>query len=60
MTSLGPQLIKLPMTEMEVKELANKLLEIPDFPQCIGAIDSTHIEIKEPSEHYSDYINRKT
>ena len=45
---------------MKVKELVNKFLEIHGFPQRIGAINCTHIQIKEPNEHYSDYINRKT
>ena len=57
---LGPQLIKLPKTEIKVKELVNQLLGIHGFLQCIGAIGGTHVEIKEPNEHYSDCINRKT
>ena len=48
-TFLGPQLTKLPKTEMEVKELVNQFLVIHGFLQCIGAIDSTHVEIKEPN-----------
>ena len=58
-TFLGPQFVKLPKTEMEVKELANNFLETHSPPQCIRAIGVTHIEIKEPNKHYSDYINRK-
>ena len=46
-TFLGPQLIKFPKTEMEVKELVNKFLETYGFTQCIGAIDSIHTETKE-------------
>ena len=45
---------------MEVKELVNTFLERHGFLQRIGAIDGTHIETKEPNEHYSNYINRKT
>ena len=56
---LGPQLIKLLKTELEVKELVNKFLETHGFPQCIEGIDCTNTEIKEPNKHYSNYINRK-
>ena len=55
----GPKLIRLPATEGEVQELTDGYLEAHGFPQCIGAIDGTHIEIAQPSEHYSDFINRK-
>ena len=56
---VGPKLIRLPITEREVQELTAEYLEAHGFPLCIGAIDGTHIEIAEPSEHYSDFINRK-
>ena len=41
---LGPELIKLPTTENNVKELTN--LETREIPQCIGTIYDTHIEIQ--------------
>ena len=59
MMFVGPKLIRLPATEGEVQELTDGYLEAHGFPQCIGAIDGTHIEIAQPSEHYSDFINRK-
>ena len=52
-TFMGPKLIRLPTTEGQVQELAH------GFPQCIGVIDGTLVEIAEPSEYYSDFINRK-
>ena len=39
--------------------MTSEYLEVHGFPQCIGAIDGTHIAIAEPSEHYADVINRK-
>lgn len=44
---------------MEIEELCHKFSETHAFLQCIGAIDSTYVEIKGPNEHYSDNINRK-
>lgn len=56
---LGQKYIKLPSTPEEVEYLTSNYLKHHGFPQCIGAIDGTHVEIKQPMENYSDFINRK-
>ena len=56
---LGPTYIRLPQTVEEVEYLSSSFLKVHDFPKCIGAIDGTHIPIKQPSENGSDFINRK-
>ena len=56
---LGPKYIKLPLTEEEVNDKTTHFFECFSVPQCLGAIDGTHIEIKQPSNNSSEYINRK-
>ena len=47
------------MNEDSVKEKVLGFFMAFSVPQCLGAIDGTHIVIKQPLSNYSDYINRK-
>ena len=58
-TFVGPKLTRLPTIEGEVQELTDGYWKAHSFPQCIGVIDKTHIEIAEPSKLCSDFINGK-
>ena len=59
---LNPYLVKRFMDEsLYISWLSVRFFFIlyKQFRQCIGPIDSIHIEIKEPKEDYSDFINPK-
>lgn len=56
---LGPSYITLPTAEHDVKEKVTNFFNAFGIPQCLGAVDGTHIEIKQPSLNSSDYVNRK-
>lgn len=55
---LGPDYIRTPRTEPEVKDLVFNFQQTHGMPQCLGAIDCTHIEIKQPLAKSTDYLNR--
>lgn len=59
-TFLGPKYIQLPFTEDAVESKVKDFFERHLVPQCLGAIDGTHIEIKQPLCNSTDYINRKS
>ena len=56
---IGPEYIHLPTTEKDVKDLVARFHLAHGFPQCLGAIDCTHVEIKQPKANITEYINKK-
>ena len=56
---LGPEYITLPLTEPAVADLTSRFYLNYGIPQCIGAVDGTHIDIQQPRSNSSDFINRK-
>ena len=56
---LRSKLIALPTSNQDVESLAANFYRHHGFPQCIGAVDGTHIFIQQPSTNSVDFINRK-
>lgn len=59
MEVLGKGFISIPHDEEGIVQLASQYYSKHGFPQCIGAVDGTHIRIKQPKGKSSEYINRK-
>lgn len=57
--NLSSQLIKFPTTEEDVREAVTHFAAKYHIPQCLGAIDGTHIPIQTPSSDSQAYVNRK-
>ncbi|VEN55391.1 unnamed protein product [Callosobruchus maculatus] len=51
--------IKLPKTPDEWRKEAELFEQVSGFPNCIGAIDAKHVEIKKPAHSGSFYFNYK-
>ena len=56
-TQMGPKYINLPQTEEAVNEKVTNFYKAFSIPQCLGAVDGTHIAIKQPSVNSVDFIN---
>ncbi|CAI6359314.1 unnamed protein product [Macrosiphum euphorbiae] len=55
---LAPVFITWP-NEEKVEEIKNGFFSNSTFPNVLGAIDGTHINIPAPHEHQETYVNRK-
>ena len=51
--------MKVPKSTEDVGHSSSLLLETHGFPQCLGAIDGTHVEVIEILHCYTDYIKQK-
>ena len=58
-THLASTYIKLPTSEQEVQASAANFFKRFGFPQCLGAVNGTHISILKPNGNPTAYINRK-
>jgi hypothetical protein len=54
-----PLWIKFPSTKEEFEGAKADWQVLYKFPCAIGALDCTHIQIRKPSAHGDEYINRK-
>lgn len=56
---LAPQIIKFPRTAEEQARVKQGFYRIGSFPQVLGAIDGTHINLRRPpGDHPEQYLNR--
>ena len=58
MDILMPKHIKKPEGN-QLKEIVEVFERKWGFPQCVGAVDGSHIPIIAPPEYHTDYFNRK-
>ena len=52
---IGPQVIHLPTTCEEWKEVANSFEEMWQYPHCLGSLDGKHLRIKAPARSGTIY-----
>ena len=55
---LQPRYIYFPSGE-ELQSIINGFERMWGVPQCVGAIDGSHIPVLGPKNHHTDYYNRK-
>ena len=56
--NLAAKYINFP-TGQSLRRIVDGFVSKWDFPQCTGAIDSSHIPIIDPTENLVDYYNRR-
>ena len=56
---LGSKYIVRATNKKDTEEMTSNFYNSHGFPNCIGALDGTHVGVKKPSLNASDFINRK-
>ncbi|XP_055906495.1 putative nuclease HARBI1, partial [Eupeodes corollae] len=52
LASKARDFIKFPSEPSEIRSVKRKFFDVAGFPQCVGAIDCTHIKIKNPGQEF--------
>ena len=56
---IGKEYVKLPSCSWEWLQISETFLSRWNFPNCLGAIDGKHIQIRPPPDTRSEYFNYK-
>jgi hypothetical protein len=57
-SDLRKRFIKFPTSIEEIRNVKRDFYEVSSFPNVIGVIDGTHIQIQSPSREEECYVNR--
>lgn len=52
------QFIKFPLNFQEIRKNQEEFFKSAGFPEIVGAIDGTHVQIIAPSQYENGYVNR--
>ena len=56
---LAPEYISFSNCTEDIEEMVSKFYEHHGFQQCLGEIDGTHIQSKQPKTNAVEFINQK-
>jgi len=59
LVKLAPRFVSFPTDQPTLRATKQSFYAIANFPNVVGAIDCTHVQIRAPSTNEEAYVNRK-